>query len=88
MHHLLLDGWSMQLLLGEAFGAYQARLRARRAGPQLPAPRPFQEYVAWLGAQDGAATEAYWRRTLGRLRGPHAPPRRRRLTRDGHPHGP
>ena len=62
MHHLLLDGWSMQLLLAEAFGAYQARLRGHAL--QLPAPRPFQEYVAWLGAQDGAATEAYWRRTL------------------------
>ncbi|HEV2733903.1 MAG TPA: condensation domain-containing protein, partial [Longimicrobiaceae bacterium] len=67
-HHLLLDGWSVGLVLGEVFELYEAF----RAGEQItrPAPRPFREYVAWLGKRDPAAAEAFWR---GELRGFRAP---------------
>ena len=67
-HHLLLDGWSVGLVLGEVFELYEAFRAGEKVG--LPAPRPFREYVAWLGKRDPAAAEAFWR---GELRGFRAP---------------
>ncbi|HMB71221.1 MAG TPA: amino acid adenylation domain-containing protein, partial [bacterium] len=61
-HHLLLDGWSMFTVLKDVFAAYE---ELRRGGdPAVAAPPPFRDHVAWLQRQDGAAAEAYWRRTL------------------------
>ncbi|MEW5927673.1 MAG: amino acid adenylation domain-containing protein, partial [Gemmatimonadota bacterium] len=67
-HHLLLDGWSVGLVLGEVFELYEAF----RAGEKiaLPTPRPFREYVAWLGRRDPAAAEAFWRTELRGFRAP------------------
>jgi amino acid adenylation domain-containing protein/non-ribosomal peptide synthase protein (TIGR01720 family) len=61
-HHLILDGWSMALVLDEVL----ARYRALTGGPPFERrpPRPFRDYVAWLERQDLAAAEAYWRRAL------------------------
>jgi amino acid adenylation domain-containing protein/non-ribosomal peptide synthase protein (TIGR01720 family) len=61
-HHLVSDGWSTPLLLRDMVQAYRAGLAGGRA--ELRAPRPYADYVAWLGAQDQAKAEAYWRRTL------------------------
>ncbi|HZW29446.1 MAG TPA: amino acid adenylation domain-containing protein [Isosphaeraceae bacterium] len=62
-HHALLDGWSMALVLGEVFAAYTAFVRGEV--PQLPARRPYQDYIAWLLRQDAAAARAFWRGQLG-----------------------
>jgi amino acid adenylation domain-containing protein len=61
-HHLLLDGWSMQLLLKEVFTFYQSLSR----GEELPPSpvRQYRDYIAWLQQQSLAAAEAYWRTTL------------------------
>ncbi len=61
-HHILLDGWSIPLLLHEVFAHYDAFSRGQDL--QLPAPRPFRDYIVWLRRQDMAQAEAYWRRTL------------------------
>jgi amino acid adenylation domain-containing protein/non-ribosomal peptide synthase protein (TIGR01720 family) len=61
-HHLLLDGWSLQVLLREVMLFY-AGLAAGQEFP-LERPRPFREYIAWLGQQDRARAEEYWRRGL------------------------
>jgi len=52
VHHILLDGWSVPLLLRELFGLY-----ANAAPP--PAGR-YEDYLAWLGAQDHEAARAAW----------------------------
>ncbi|WP_240528921.1 non-ribosomal peptide synthetase, partial [Streptomyces humi] len=61
-HHLLLDGWSVPLVLSEVLDAY----RALRAGgrPELPARAPFRDFVAWVNGQDGEQARAYWRERL------------------------
>ncbi len=69
-HHVLLDGWSVPLVMGEVFAAYAALLAGRE--PDLPPARPFAEYVAWLAGRDAAAEEAFWREEL---RGIGAPTR-------------
>jgi amino acid adenylation domain-containing protein len=61
-HHLLLDGWSSPLLLGEVFACYQAFIDGR--DPDLPPPRLYRDYVAWAQRQDLSRAEEYWRRVL------------------------
>ncbi|WP_036263202.1 condensation domain-containing protein, partial [Methylocapsa aurea] len=61
-HHILLDGWSVALVLGQVFSAYQS-LRQGKASLR-PAPRPYRDYLIWLANQDRQAAEAYWRGTL------------------------
>ncbi|HOR01271.1 MAG TPA: amino acid adenylation domain-containing protein [Anaerolineae bacterium] len=67
-HHLLLDGWSLPLLLREVFAFYEARRQGREL--DLPLPRPYADYIAWLKARDGAQAEAYWRSALAGMRAP------------------
>nr|QEO74426.1 condensation domain-containing protein [uncultured bacterium] len=67
-HHLLLDGWSLPLLLGELFAAYEALLGGRPAPASVG--RPYRGYIEWLQQQDESAAEAYWRRTLRGFREP------------------
>ncbi len=63
LHHLLLDGWSTGLLLGEVLALYH--------GDSLAPPRgQFREHIAWLAQQDGATSEAFWRPQLQRLDAP------------------
>ncbi len=61
-HHLLLDGWSIPILMQEALAIYEA-LRAGREA-KLPPRRPFREYISWLQRQDLAQAESYWRQVL------------------------
>src|SRR5947209_15077861 len=49
-HHLLLDGWSMPLLLSEVLRYYAAF--AGGGDLALTAPRPYRDYIAWLGSRD------------------------------------
>ncbi|HSF42699.1 MAG TPA: non-ribosomal peptide synthase/polyketide synthase [Thermoanaerobaculia bacterium] len=67
-HHILLDGWSFSAVVGEFLSGYGAL----RAGgePQLPRRRPYRDYIEWLGRQDLAQTEEFWRRNLAGWRGP------------------
>ncbi|MFE4519447.1 amino acid adenylation domain-containing protein, partial [Kitasatospora sp. NPDC056783] len=61
-HHLILDGWSTGQLLTEVCEEYAART----GGPQAPRPvrRPFADFLAWLGEQDGQAAEEHWSTAL------------------------
>lgn len=61
-HHLLLDGWSLPLLLKDVFIYYESFRTGQTA--QLPATRPFQEYIAWLQKQDTAVAAAFWKEQL------------------------
>jgi amino acid adenylation domain-containing protein/non-ribosomal peptide synthase protein (TIGR01720 family) len=61
-HHLVLDGWSVPMLLKEVMLAYQALEQGRDVS--LDPPPAFRDYVAWLEAQDLSAAEAFWRQSL------------------------
>ncbi|HKV07314.1 MAG TPA: amino acid adenylation domain-containing protein [Thermoanaerobaculia bacterium] len=61
-HHLVVDGWSMGVILGEVFSLYQ--ILAGGGEPQIARPRPFRDYIAWVQKQDPARAEDFWRRTL------------------------
>lgn len=61
-HHLLLDGWSMQMILREIVQVYDALSKNKAA--DLPATLPFRDYIAWMQEQDLSAAEIHWRKTL------------------------
>lgn len=67
-HHIILDGWSLGLVLRDALAAYQA-IRGGREPGFAPSP-PYRDFIAWLQRQDVTSAEAYWR---GVLHGFHAP---------------
>jgi alpha-ketoglutarate-dependent taurine dioxygenase len=61
-HHLLMDGWSESLVLGELSALYWSSCRNQPA--QLEPSRPYGSYIAWLRRQDLSKAEAFWRTTL------------------------
>lgn len=61
-HHLILDGWSLQILLRDFAEAYRAR--ASNSEPVLPRAGQYREYLLWAQAQDLDEAERYWRATL------------------------
>ena len=61
-HHLLMDGWSLSIVLKEVFALYDADCEGRAL--RLKELRPFRDYVAWLRQQDQDEAEAFWRGAL------------------------
>ncbi|MFC7762568.1 condensation domain-containing protein [Catellatospora bangladeshensis] len=59
-HHLLLDGWSMPLLMRELFVLY----RAGGDESVLPPAPPYSDYLAWLAGRDRAAARSAWQAAL------------------------
>ncbi|MFJ2852383.1 amino acid adenylation domain-containing protein [Streptomyces rubiginosohelvolus] len=55
-HHLVLDGWSLPLLVRELLHAY--------ADIELPAPPAYPLHRAWLDAQDEPGAAEAWRAAL------------------------
>ncbi len=61
-HHLLLDGWTLPLVLREVFTFYEAYSRGQEVYLE-PSP-PYRDYIAWLQQQDVSKAEAFWRQNL------------------------
>ncbi|MEU4687172.1 condensation domain-containing protein, partial [Streptomyces xinghaiensis] len=59
-HHVLMDGWSMPVLLGELSTVYAAGGTA----DGLPPVASYRDYLAWLGRQDKQAAREAWRAAL------------------------
>ena len=71
-HHLVLDGWSVSLLLKEVFALYEGLSRDK--APRLQRPRPYRDYIAWLQDQDLPQVETFWRSELAGFCSPTALP--------------
>jgi amino acid adenylation domain-containing protein/non-ribosomal peptide synthase protein (TIGR01720 family) len=61
-HHLVLDGWSVPLVLKEVFAFYEAFCQGENLS--LSAPRPFWDYIAWLQQQDFSQAETFWKENI------------------------
>ncbi|MCT9078844.1 amino acid adenylation domain-containing protein [Streptomyces fulvoviolaceus] len=59
-HHILLDGWSVSVLVRELLALY-----ATGGDPAaLPPAPPYRAFLEWLGRRDRTAAEAAWRDAL------------------------
>ncbi|HAP64972.1 MAG TPA: hypothetical protein DCR93_37640, partial [Cytophagales bacterium] len=58
-HHILIDGWCMSILLNDFYALLAAQ--ATGTAVDLPAPRPYSDYVKWLQAIDHGQALDYWR---------------------------
>jgi len=67
-HHILLDGWSLPLVLEEIVTCYEAFRKGREV--TIPRRRPYRDYIAWLKGQDLEAAEAFWRDSLAGFSSP------------------
>ncbi|WP_433397365.1 amino acid adenylation domain-containing protein [Streptomyces sp. CA-146814] len=64
-HHILMDGWSLPLILGDLFRIYGDGGTADRLEPTVP----FQDYLGWVGEQDRDQAERAWRGVLSGVDG-------------------
>ncbi len=55
-HHIVMDGWSLPILLREIFAGYD--------GQGLAAAASYRSFVAWLAGRDLDAARAAWREVL------------------------
>ncbi|NGX09911.1 gramicidin synthetase [Mycobacteroides franklinii] len=55
-HHIVIDGWSLPILLQEIFSVYY--------GQRLPSPAPYRNFVTWLAGQDRVAAQSVWGKAL------------------------
>jgi non-ribosomal peptide synthase protein (TIGR01720 family) len=76
-HHIVMDGWSLPILLREIFAGYY--------GQRLPAAASYRSFVTWLAGRDRAAAHAVWREVLAGFDTPTlvGPPDRLGLGRRG-----
>jgi amino acid adenylation domain-containing protein/non-ribosomal peptide synthase protein (TIGR01720 family) len=65
-HHLLLDGWSMAMLIQEVLSTYHQLTLGEPL--MLEQRRPYREYVAWLQEQNQHQAETYWQQYLAGVR--------------------
>ncbi len=61
-HHILVDGWCLPIIFKEVLSFYEAEVRGETC--QLPTPRPYRDYIAWLNEQDQETAMEFWRQTL------------------------
>ena len=58
-HHLLLDGWSMPLLMREFFLLHKAACEGVEIS--LPSVRSYGDFLAWLKQKNPQEGESFWR---------------------------
>ena len=75
MHHIVLDGWSMPLLLRDLLVLYAIHSDTSSS----PAARSYRDFLAWLAERDHPAAIDAWRAALAESAGPTliAPPAHR-----------
>ncbi|MBC2639974.1 MULTISPECIES: non-ribosomal peptide synthetase [unclassified Rhodococcus (in: high G+C Gram-positive bacteria)] len=75
-HHIVLDGWSMPVLLRELFTAY----RDGEIRTEPPDSSPYREFLEWLAAKDIETSARAWASALDGVTEPAAPEERTVVT--------
>lgn len=61
-HHILMDGWSLPLILQEIHHIYRQLVHKEQI--HLPAPSSYGNYIEWLQEQDQSDASNYWNNYL------------------------
>jgi amino acid adenylation domain-containing protein len=62
-HHILVDGWSVPLMIPEL----QTLYKHHGSAAALPRVTAYRDYLAWLASRDRSAAEAAWKEALAGL---------------------
>lgn len=65
-HHIVLDGWSMPLLIHQLLVLYTSG----GSPAELASPRSYRDYLQWLQTQDRQAATAAWQQMLAGIESP------------------
>ncbi|MEQ9657501.1 amino acid adenylation domain-containing protein, partial [Fulvivirga sp.] len=57
-HHIMMDGWCMEMILQDVREFYRARLKNEQI--VLPDPTPYSSYIAWLRTLNKSKSLKYW----------------------------
>ncbi|MCP3738294.1 amino acid adenylation domain-containing protein [Rossellomorea sp. BNER] len=61
-HHILLDGWSIGIVMNELLQLYSSLVNERPI--QLEKVKPYKDFIDWLKIQDYEESLAYWKQFL------------------------
>ncbi|XLS29452.1 amino acid adenylation domain-containing protein [Flavobacteriaceae bacterium M23B6Z8] len=64
-HHILLDGWSLSVLMEEFLLAYE--MFTRNETPEMPIIDAYEDYIKFLANVDKNAQDEFWRNYLKNL---------------------
>ena len=67
-HHLIMDGWSSSMLVGEVARLYEAYAQGQE--PEAERGPSYRAYMKWLSRQDLKQAERYWRERLAGISSP------------------
>ncbi|MCP4217516.1 MAG: AMP-binding protein, partial [bacterium] len=62
LHHILMDGWCLGIIIGELMQVYMALKEG--STPSLNPVIPYRRYIDWLDKQDNDEGLTYWREYL------------------------
>ncbi len=66
-HHIIIDGWSLPLFVGELITLYRS---GADAAVLPPPPRPYRDYIGWLAGRDQETSRSLWREHLADIDSP------------------
>lgn len=61
-HHILMDAWCFSIIMMDFLNGYRAAQEGRRLN--LPAPRPYRDFIRWLETQKPEDHQAFWQQRL------------------------
>ncbi len=61
-HHIVMDGWCLGILYNDLLHIHEALRQGRE--PNLDAPVPYKNYIAWLARQDKTGGLDFWKKRL------------------------
>ncbi|WP_325948325.1 non-ribosomal peptide synthetase [Pseudomonas putida] len=61
-HHILMDAWCFSIIMLDFLNGYRAAREGRRL--ELPAPRPYKDFIRWLEQQKPEDHQAFWQQRL------------------------
>ncbi|GCE27608.1 hypothetical protein KDA_30920 [Dictyobacter alpinus] len=61
-HHIILDGWSKDIILNDFLRYYRAAVHHQDI--QIERVRPYRDYIAWLQQQDSEKAREAWQQEL------------------------
>ncbi|WP_231639638.1 non-ribosomal peptide synthetase [Mycobacterium sp. Marseille-P9652] len=56
-HHIVIDGWSLPLLVSDLLALYRS---GGDTAALPPPPRPYRDYIGWLSGRDRERSRAVW----------------------------